>query len=139
MPVRVYHGTCQCFLQEIKSEGLKPQHGGGADTWAVQHGHGNIAERTARHAQSVYVTTLREFAEEFAHIVAEEHNSTPCVLELEVPSNEFKAQFIPDDASSAPDTLFLVGGPIGFRTEKPIPPSWIKKTYVSISNTYEPV
>jgi hypothetical protein len=135
----LFHGTCDAFVANIKKEGLKPCHGKGADAWANHHGHASIVERTNRHPPSVYVSAVREFAEQFAVIAAEENSSKPCVLELEVPSSAFDEQFEADEAATTIFTLMTYGHPVAFRSEKALPAEWIKRTHHKLTETHRPI
>lgn len=138
-PVKVYHGTCAAFVPAIKREGLKPGHGNGADSWAQSHGHSGIVDRTSHHAPSVYVSTAREFAEEFANVVAEQNQSAPAVLELEIPRDVFAEQFRIDEASTGPMFFLFNDAPKAFRSEKPIPAEWIKHAHRKLHDVHMPV
>ena len=120
--VTLYHGTSEANLPSIMARGLRVSRAGtGGDHWARRRGW-NVAARSAKHP-SVYATTDRAIAEEFAQVSAEETGSCPVVLTIHVSRIEFLARFVEDDGYS-PDARHSV-----FRTSSDIPADWITGDY----------
>lgn len=119
--VVVYHGTSDKYLASIERYGLIPGKGVGSDAWAQHHGL-SVGFRTNERPRSVYVSTNKHFAAQFAHYVAEEIGGLPIVVELHVPKQAW-ASFVEDEQSDPTN-----GVQENWRREQALPHTWIAST-----------
>lgn len=115
-----YHGTSAKEWKEIKTEGLIPCKGKGADYWSGHTMNGAMLNLMTGGApvhrpDSVYLTPNREMAEMIAQFTAEVNKSKPVVLEVALPPED---HLLPDE-ECPPDT--------GFRYEGSIPAACLRK------------
>lgn len=129
----LYHGTARANLPGILKKGLIPRGGIGADKWAEDHADrialGNAIEDMNHpdRLKSVFVSTRKFSASYFAKAAAQETNSEPCVLRIEIPP-EHEMNLIQDEQSD-PDSRIVAMRYVGT-----IPAAWIKP--VPLSHNY---
>lgn len=116
--VTLYHGTSSANVESIKREGLKPGHGLGADAWASMKGW-HVAKESAKRTPSVYASTSKINAENFAGVAAIVNPGKATLVELKIPKSQFEKHFVPDERSDK------YSRPENFRYEGVIPPTWV--------------
>jgi hypothetical protein len=84
----LYHGTSSINLDCIKKVGLEPGHANGGDVWATEH-HMSVGKVSVKRGPQVFVSSVREKAEDFANIAAEEMGGDPIIIVLHVPAQVF--------------------------------------------------
>jgi hypothetical protein len=84
----LYHGTSSVNLDCIKSVGLEPGHAKGGDQWASEH-HMSVGRVSAKRGPQVFVSSVRDKAEDFANIAVEEMGGEPVIIVLHVPAAVF--------------------------------------------------
>lgn len=131
---RVFHGTCDSFVRSIKSVGLEPGRGNGADAWAAANGFNNLVEAAKLKPPSVYVTNDRFWAEQFANLVALHNSCRPRVLEFEIPSEHFEAHFVSDEQTADAES-----GERAYRSERTVSSKWMKRVHSDIRSAMLPI
>jgi SPP1 gp7 family putative phage head morphogenesis protein len=117
--VTVFHGTSSHAIDKIRTEGLMPQTGRGRMIEGEEEEGGLYAGDRGR---SVYVTTRRDAAIEYAQYAKEEFESRTrrkhkaVLLEMKIPKSVYEKEFKPDNEESLGGASYRRGG---------IPKEWI--------------
>lgn len=87
----LYHGTAAALLPAIMARGLIPKAGKGADDWAMRFnpwlGIAMLSAEDRSRARSVFMTTELSVAKWFAEMAAQNNNSDPAILAVNLPDD----------------------------------------------------